>query len=95
MHPERIGRARCSRISCTTLEESRTCYGANLIAYYSHKGENYWAGSNKNLAQGNTERVAEFVQQAIGGDLFEIETVQRYAADHCRLRYFWNYLERI
>lgn len=51
--------------------------------------------ATKNLAQGNTERVAEFVQQVIGGDLFDIEMVQRYAADYCRLRYFWNYLERI
>jgi flavodoxin len=55
---------------------------ANLIAYYSRKGENYWAGSVKNLSKGNTERVAEFVQQAVGGDLFEIETVKDYAADY-------------
>lgn len=55
---------------------------ANLIVYYSRKGENYWAGSIKNLAKGNTERVAEFVQQAVGGDLFEIETIEQYAADY-------------
>ena len=35
---------------------------ANLILYYSRKGENYWAGGVKNIAKGNTERVAEFVQ---------------------------------
>ena len=55
---------------------------ANLIAYYSRKGENYWAGGVKNIAKGNTERVAEFVQEAVGGDLFEIETVKEYAADY-------------
>ena len=55
---------------------------ANLIVYYSRKGENYWAGSVKNLAKGNTERVAEFVQEAVGGDLFEIETVKVYDADY-------------
>lgn len=55
---------------------------ANLIVYYSRKGENYWAGSIKNLEKGNTERVAEFVQQAVGGDLFEIETVRDYADDY-------------
>lgn len=54
---------------------------ANLIVYYSRKGENYWAGSIKNLEKGNTERVAEFVQEAVGGDLFEIETVKDYPAD--------------
>lgn len=55
---------------------------ANLIAYYSRKGQNYWAGSIKDLEKGNTERVAEFVQQAVGGDLFEIETVNDYADDY-------------
>ena len=55
---------------------------ANLILYYSRKGENYWAGGVKNIAKGNTERVAEFVQEAVSGDLFEIETVKEYAADY-------------
>ena len=35
---------------------------ANLIVYYSRKGQNYWNGSIVDLAKGNTERVAEFVQ---------------------------------
>ena len=51
---------------------------ATLIAYYSRKGENYWAGDIKVLEKGNTERVAEFVQEAVGGDLFEIRTVKDY-----------------
>ena len=55
---------------------------ATLIAYYSRKGENYWAGSVKNLSKGNTEIVAEFIQDAVGGDLFEIETVKEYATDY-------------
>ena len=38
-----------------------------LIVYYSRKGENYWNGSLKSLDKGNTERVAEFVQKAVGG----------------------------
>ncbi len=54
----------------------------NLILYYSRKGENYWNGSIRNLAKGNTEIVAEFIQKAIGGDLFEVETVKEYAADY-------------
>ena len=29
---------------------------ANLIAYYSRKGQNYWNGSIVDLAKGNTER---------------------------------------
>lgn len=55
---------------------------ANLIVYYSRKGENYWNGSIKNLSKGNTERVAEFIQNAVGGDLFEVETIKEYAQDY-------------
>ena len=55
-----------------------------LIAYYSRKGQNYVNGSIKNLTKGNTERVAEFIQQAVGGDLFEIQTVKEYAVDYTR-----------
>ena len=55
---------------------------ATLIAYYSRKGENYWSGGVKNLEKGNTERIAEFIAEATGGDLFEIETVKEYAADY-------------
>ena len=55
---------------------------ANLIVYYSRKGENYWAGDVKVLEKGNTERVAEFVQEAVGGDLFEIETAKEYSPSY-------------
>lgn len=54
----------------------------SLIVYYSRKGENYWNGSIKNIAKGNTERVAEFIQQAVGGELFEVDTVQPYHQDY-------------
>lgn len=54
----------------------------NLIIYYSRKGENYWNGSIKNISKGNTEVVAEFIQKAVGGDLFEVDTVKPYAADY-------------
>lgn len=54
----------------------------NLIIYYSRKGENYVSGALADLAKGNTEICAEFIRDAIGGDLFELETVQEYAADY-------------
>ena len=54
----------------------------NLILYYSRKGENYVNGSVKSLAKGNTEIVAEFIENAVGGDLFEIETVKTYSSDY-------------
>ena len=54
----------------------------NLIIYYSRTGENYVRGKVKNLAKGNTEIVAEYIQKAAGGDLFQVETVKEYAADY-------------
>lgn len=54
----------------------------NLIIYYSRKGENYWNGSIRNIAKGNTEIVAEFIQKAVGGDLFEVDTVKPYSTDY-------------
>jgi len=54
----------------------------NLIIYYSRKGENYWNGSIKNLAKGNTEIIAEFIQTAVSGDLFEVDTVKPYSTDY-------------
>lgn len=53
-----------------------------LTVYYSRKGENYWNGSIKNLKKGNTERVAEFIKKAVGGDIFEVDSVKTYDADY-------------
>ncbi|WP_455539232.1 flavodoxin [Terrisporobacter sp.] len=53
-----------------------------LTVYYSRKGENYWNGGIRNISKGNTERVAEFIQEAVGGDLFEVETVKKYNEDY-------------
>ena len=54
----------------------------NLIIYYSRKGENYFGGSIRSIAKGNTEVVAEFIQKVVGGDLFEVDTVKPYAANY-------------
>lgn len=54
----------------------------SLIVYYSRKGENYWNGQIKDLAQGNTEVVAEMIAALTAGDLFEIETVKSYPANY-------------
>ena len=54
----------------------------NLIIYYSRTGENYWNGGIRNIDKGNTEIVAEFIQKAVGGDLFQVETVKTYNADY-------------
>lgn len=53
-----------------------------ITVYFSRKGQNYWAGQIKDLSKGNTERVAEYVRDAVGGDIFEVETVEGYPADY-------------
>lgn len=53
-----------------------------LTVYYSRKGENYFPSGIKSINKGNTEIVAEFIQKAVGGDLFEIDTVKPYSANY-------------
>ena len=55
-----------------------------LIVYYSRKGENYCGGGLKNLPKGNTEIAAEFIQKAVGGDLFEVDTVKSYSDSYTK-----------
>lgn len=54
----------------------------NLIIYYSRTGENYVNGKIENLKKGNTAICAEFIQNAVGGDLFEIKTVTGYSKNY-------------
>jgi flavodoxin len=54
----------------------------NLIIYYSRKGENYVNGSIRKLEKGNTAYIAEFIQKAVGGDLFEVQTVKEYSSSY-------------
>lgn len=54
----------------------------NLILYYSRPGMNYVNGRIVSLAKGNTALCAEYIRDAVGGDLFEIKTAQPYSADY-------------
>ena len=59
-----------------------------LTVYYSLKGETIAPGMKiVNLEKGHTNVAAEFVQKAVGGDLFEIETVKTYLEDHMKMIY--------
>ena len=59
-----------------------------LIAYFSLKGETIAPGMKiVNLEKGNTAVAAEYIQKAVGGDLFEIETVKTYIKDHMKMIY--------
>lgn len=51
----------------------------NLIIYFSRADENYSVGW---IDKGNTEIVAEFVQELTGADMFKVEPEVPYAADY-------------
>lgn len=53
-----------------------------LTVYFSRRGENYFPGGIRSVTQGNTEIAAAFVREAVGGDLFEIDTVTPYAENY-------------
>lgn len=53
-----------------------------LVIYYSRRGANYVNGNIVDLEKGNTERVAEYIRQAVGADLFEVDTKKPYSADY-------------
>ncbi len=53
-----------------------------LVIYYSRTGQNYVNGSIQSIDKGNTEVVAEYIQEAVGADLFQVDTVQNYSEDY-------------
>ena len=53
-----------------------------LVVYYSRKGENHMPGGIQVLEKGHTAFAAEFIAEALGADLFEIDTVKPYAANY-------------
>ena len=61
---------------------------AVLTVYFSMKGETIAPGMKiVNLKKGHTAVAAEAIQSAVGGDIFEIETVKTYIADHMKMIY--------
>lgn len=59
-----------------------------LIAYFSMKGQTIAPGMKiVDLEKGHTAVVAETIRSAIGGDLFEMETVKTYNPDHMKMIY--------
>lgn len=54
----------------------------NLVIYYSRRGENYVSGRIEDLAKGNCEYLAAYIQDAIEVDIFHAETVVPYSKDY-------------
>ena len=53
-----------------------------LVVYYSRKGENYMPDGIQVLEKGHTAFAAEYIRDALGADLFEIDTVKPYAENY-------------
>ncbi len=53
-----------------------------LVAFYSRADENYFGGSLKYIAVGNTEKVARMISKITGADLYKIEQKKPYAKDY-------------
>ena len=53
-----------------------------LIVYYSRKGENYFPDGIRSIEKGNTAYAAEYIAEAVGGELFEIDTVKPYSQNY-------------
>lgn len=59
-----------------------------LTIYFSMKGQTIWKGMKiVDLKEGNTAVAAKFIQKAVGGDVFEIETTKKYNPDHFKMIY--------
>lgn len=57
-----------------------------LTVYFSIKGQTLGAGMKiVNQEKGNTAIAAEFIHNAVGGDLFEVEAAKEYPDDHMEL----------
>ena len=53
-----------------------------LIAYFSRSGENFVNGNVESLPTGNTELIAQIIEDQTAGDMFKIQTTYDYPADY-------------
>jgi len=54
----------------------------SLVAYFSRKGKNIVGGAIIDLPAGNTEVVAQMIQETVGSESFRIEAVHPYPDDY-------------
>ena len=53
-----------------------------LIAYFSRADQNYFSGALRTVKVGNTEIVAELLEELTGADRFKINPIQPYSPDY-------------
>ena len=57
---------------------------SSIVIYFSRSGENYFGGELKNIEKGNTEVIAEYIQEIDNADLFKVEPAVEYPADYMK-----------
>lgn len=57
---------------------------SDLVIYFSRAGENYFGGKLMNIEKGNTEVIAEYIQELTGADLFKVEPAVEYPEDYMK-----------
>lgn len=57
---------------------------SSLVIYFSRAGENYFGGELKNIEKGNTEVIAEYIQDIDKADLFKVESKNDYPSDYMK-----------
>ena len=55
-----------------------------LIIYFSRAGENYFGGELKNIEKGNTEVIADYIEELSGADRFKVEELNSYPSDYMK-----------
>ena len=53
-----------------------------LVIYFSRIDENYFGGAMKYITKGNTEVIAEYIQELTEADLFKVERKVDYTKDY-------------
>jgi|SRR5574344_2160202 flavodoxin len=53
-----------------------------LIAYFSKEGANFVNGQKKVLEEGNTAKIAGWIKEKVGGDVFQIEPLVAYPTSY-------------
>ncbi|WP_407453985.1 flavodoxin [Methanobrevibacter sp.] len=57
---------------------------SDLVIYFSRAGENYFGGKLMNIEKGNTEVIAEYIQEFTGADLFKVDPAVEYPEDYMK-----------
>ena len=57
---------------------------SSLVIYFSRSGENYFGGELKNIEKGNTEVIAEYIEELDNADLFKVEPAVEYPEDYMK-----------